>query len=138
MPLASQNQYVTRVAIAVVESDGAYLIGVRGTDSPLPGYHEFPGGKLNHGESPAEGAIRECLEETGVAVEAKETLYECHHDYPHGRIELTFVLCTPTSEGRPAALGHFEWHPAAELSEMKFPEANAPVIALLVSRCAGQ
>ena len=130
----SEPLQVTRVAIAIVESEQAYLVGVRGPDGPLPGYHEFPGGKLHHGESPEEAAVRECEEETGLTVTAGETLYECTHDYPHGRIELTFVLCQPVSTGRPAALGRFEWRTRAELASLKFPEANGPVLALLLSR----
>ncbi|OAI56931.1 hypothetical protein AYO47_08500, partial [Planctomyces sp. SCGC AG-212-M04] len=122
---------MTRVAIAVVESDGAFLVGVRGDDGPLPGYHEFPGGKLNHDESPRAAAVRECEEETGLTVTADETLFECTHDYPHGRIELTFVLCRPVARGRPAALGRFEWRTSSELASLKFPEANAPVVKLL-------
>ncbi|HVJ88130.1 MAG TPA: (deoxy)nucleoside triphosphate pyrophosphohydrolase [Caulifigura sp.] len=125
---------ITRVAIAVVESDGEYLVGVRGPDGPLPGYHEFPGGKLNHGESPRDGAVRECREETGLDVSAFETLYECRHVYPHGQVELTFVLCRPIEEGRPPALGRFEWRTAAELSGLRFPEANGPVLSRIQQR----
>ena len=130
----SEPSRITRVAIAIVESEGAYLVGVRGPEGPLPGYHEFPGGKLNHDESPQDAAVRECEEETGLTVTAGETLYECTHDYPHGRVELTFVLCRPMAKGRPAALGRFEWRTSTELGRLKFPEANAPVVTLLMAR----
>ena len=59
---------VTRIGIAVVESNGKFLIGVRSPDGPLPGFHEFPGGKLHPGETPEACAVRECLEETGLDV----------------------------------------------------------------------
>jgi 8-oxo-dGTP diphosphatase len=130
----SEPPRLTRVAIAIVESEGAYLVGVRGPDGPLSGYHEFPGGKLNHEETPQDAAVRECEEETGLMVTAGETLYECTHDYPHGRVELTFVLCRPVTKGRPAALGRFEWRTASELASLKFPEANRPVLKLLMAR----
>ncbi len=131
-PIATPT--VTRVSIAVVEAEGEYLVGVRGPDGPLPGYHEFPGGKLNHDESPEDGAVRECLEETGLEVVPGETLYQCTHDYPHGRVELAFILCRPTRPGQPPALGRFEWRTAAELADLRFPEANAPVLARLLAR----
>lgn len=130
----SESSSVTRVAVAVVEAEGAYLVGVRGAEGPLPGYHEFPGGKLNHNESPFDGAVRECREETGLDVIAVETLYECRHDYPHGCIELSFILCRPIAEDRPSALGRFEWRMAPELASLKFPEANGPVVRILQSR----
>jgi len=129
-----ESPKVTRVAIAIVEAQGAYLVGVRGPDGPLPGFHEFPGGKLHHGESPAAGAVRECEEETGLTVTAGETIYECTHDYPHARVELSFILCRPVSPGHPPALGRFVWTPAAELGALTFPEANAPVVKLLLGR----
>ena len=135
MPAAIPDN-ITRVAIAVVEAEGEYLVGVRGPDGPLPGYHEFPGGKLNHAESPFDGAVRECREETGLDVTPRETLYECRHDYPHGHVELTFVLCRPDQQGRPAALGRFEWRTAGELSSLRFPEANGPVLQRIRARNA--
>jgi 8-oxo-dGTP pyrophosphatase MutT (NUDIX family) len=55
----------TRIGIAIVEHAGRFLVGVRGDGSPLSGKAEFPGGKCHENESPAECAVRECLEETG-------------------------------------------------------------------------
>ncbi len=123
---------VTRVAIAVVESAGEFLVGVRGPGAPLAGFHEFPGGKLNHDESPEEGAVRECREETGLEVSPAGVIEHLVHDYPHGRVELWFILCRTAVGDRPPALGRFEWTSRDELSALKFPEANAPVIARII------
>ena len=57
----------TLVAIAVVEHDGCFLVGVRPEGKPLAGFAEFPGGKVDHGETPEQAAIRECREESGLA-----------------------------------------------------------------------
>jgi 8-oxo-dGTP diphosphatase len=124
---------VTRIGIAVVESAGKYLIGVRGPEGPLPGYHEFPGGKLHVDESPEACALRECREETGLDVVAVERLSQVRHEYPHGCVELEFFLCRPVAGGHPAASGRFEWVPAADLPRLRFPEANAPVVERLVA-----
>ncbi len=56
------------IAIAVVERDGQFLIGLRPEGESLAGYWEFPGGKLDPGEQAADAARRECLEETGLEV----------------------------------------------------------------------
>jgi mutator protein MutT len=64
-PSASESR--VEIAVAVVEHQGRFLIGKRPDDAALGGYWEFPGGKVEQGESPADAAIRECLEETGVA-----------------------------------------------------------------------
>jgi mutator protein MutT len=124
---------VTRIGIAVVESNGKFLIGVRGPDGPLPGFHEFPGGKLHPGETPEACAVRECLEETGLDVRVAEHLWQCRHEYAHGPVELHFFLCHPAAGGLPHA-GRFEWRPADELPQLNFPEANAAVVKRLTSR----
>lgn len=129
MPLSSRQ----RIGIAVVEHDGCWLVGVRGDSGPLPGYAEFPGGKCRDGESPEECAVRECAEEAGLAVEVVDVLYQCDFDYPHAAVALNFHLCRPRGS---VAERHrqFEWVSATKLRELKFPEANQPVIKLLLNR----
>ncbi|MBL8851047.1 MAG: (deoxy)nucleoside triphosphate pyrophosphohydrolase [Planctomycetaceae bacterium] len=122
-----------RIGIAVVEHDGRYLVGVRGENGPLPGFSEFPGGKCLDGESPEHGAARECAEETGLAVEIVDALYQRDFDYPHARVALHFYLCRPRG---PVAERHqdFHWVSATALRDLKFPPANQPVVELLVNR----
>jgi 8-oxo-dGTP diphosphatase len=125
----------TRIGIAVVEHEGRYLVGTRGPDGPLAGYSEFPGGKCQADETPAATAIRECFEETGLRVEIVELLLELEFDYSHGRVDLRFFLCRPVADSDVTALGaSFTWIPAQWLSERRFPDANAPVIAKLIER----
>jgi mutator protein MutT len=128
----------TRIGIAVVERDGRFLVGIRGDDGPLPGYAEFPGGKCHPGESPAECAIRECREETGLRVDVTQPLLSRQYEYPHGRVDLHFFLCTPARESDFARThARFRWVAAPELSSLKFPPANDEVITRLVDRFAG-
>ena len=122
----------TPIGIAVVEHDGRYLVGTRAADVPLAGFAEFPGGKCRSGEDPADCAGRECLEETGIAVRAERLLLRRQFDYPHGLVDLHFWLCRLLNEADAAAVqGGFRWVPAAELSGLQFPEANAPVVRML-------
>ena len=127
----------TPIGIAVVEYNGHYLIGIRGEESPLSGYAEFPGGKCQPGESPRECALRECREETGLEVEPVELLLNRPFSYSHGRVDLHFWLSRPV-EDRAVSENHqgFLWIPAIELAALKFPEANQPVVDRLLSNQA--
>jgi 8-oxo-dGTP diphosphatase len=124
-----------RVAIAVVEQSGCYLVGTRKPDEVLAGLAEFPGGKCLPGEESAACAIRECREETGVTAVALRPLYTCHHTYAHGSLELEFWLCRPETEldlSKPRGDG-FRWIPAQALKSLHFPAANEPVVRLLAA-----
>lgn len=123
----------TPIGVAVVEHEGRYLVGVRPEGKPLAGDAEFPGGKCAPGEPPADCAVRECLEETGVAVEPVRTLASLAWDYPHGAVALHFVLCRPSS---PAAepFPPFRWTAAAALPALRFPDANAELVRTLAGR----
>jgi 8-oxo-dGTP diphosphatase len=122
------------IGIAVVEHNGAYLVGRRGEGGPLPGYAEFPGGKCLPGEPPADCACRECLEETGLEVVPVKLLCDVRHSYPHGTVHLHFWLCRAARPELIAAehLG-FRWIPTLELPAHRFPEANSGLIALLTA-----
>lgn len=121
-----------RIGIAIVEHDGRFLVGARGETSPLPGLAEFPGGKCHDGETPADCAVRECREETGLDVLPLRVLDQRTHEYPHGTVELHFWLCQPS---QPRELGEshcgFRWVRREDLPSLDFPKANQPVIALL-------
>jgi 8-oxo-dGTP diphosphatase len=126
---------VQRVAIAVVEQDGHYLVGTRKAGGALAGRAEFPGGKCLPGEDGAACAIRECREETGLDVIAVRRLFACRHVYGYGTLDLEFWLCRPKLRGEnsPAAGGGFEWLPVQSLKSLIFPDANRPVIGLLTA-----
>lgn len=120
------------VGIAVVEHRGRYLIGMRPAEGPLGGCAEFPGGKCQPGETPGVCACRECLEETGLEVQAVDLLMHRKFTYPHGTFDLHFWLCRPTPRAVVADQHQgYRWVPATELKSLKFPEANLPLIDVL-------
>jgi 8-oxo-dGTP diphosphatase len=81
---------VLRVAAAVLVRDGKVLLAQRLTGTPYPGYWEFPGGKLEPGESARDAMVRELDEELGIAVTRAVPWLVQHYDYPHARVELNF------------------------------------------------
>jgi mutator protein MutT len=124
-----------RVAVAVVEQEGVFLVGQRPEGVPLAGMWEFPGGKMRAGEEPEDAALRECLEETGLLVEAIGRHSTVVEQYPHGLVEITFVACRPADMlALPRA--PFRWVAAAELGTFSFPGANAALIRQLVAAAA--
>ncbi|MCH9656630.1 MAG: NUDIX domain-containing protein [Planctomycetes bacterium] len=125
-----------QIGIAVVEYQRHFLVGIRDTKSPLPGYHEFPGGKCLTDEPARLCAIRECREETGLEVIAlKELLYQ-EHSYEHADVKLHFWLCQPAhlrEDLLDQNLKGFDWFPVKSLPKLQFPEANRSLIELLLS-----
>jgi len=118
-----------RVGIGLIESDGRYLIRKRPPlpGSPMPGLWEFPGGKCEPGESPEQAVVRECREETGLAVAVLGLRQSRAYHYPHGLVELNYFDCEPES---PVAEpdGGFVWVAPRDLLGLEFPPANAPIL----------
>ncbi|HUY88392.1 MAG TPA: (deoxy)nucleoside triphosphate pyrophosphohydrolase [Pirellulales bacterium] len=122
----------TRIAIAVVEHDGRYLIGRRPEGVPLAGLWEFPGGKVQTGETARQAAARECLEESGLEVAVGEAYPAVVHRYSHGQVALEFFACRPL-DPRQTPKPPFRWVPADELGQYQFPEANGGLVDYLKS-----
>ena len=84
-----------RVVAAVVRDGAKLLLTQRPPGGPLGLQWEFPGGKLEPGESPEAALVRELREELGVGASAHETLAVNSHDYAHGvRVDVIFIRCT--------------------------------------------
>lgn len=123
----------TPIAIAVVEQDGRFLIGVRPKGVALAGLWEFPGGKVQPGETPADAARRECFEETGLDTEVGEPYPEVVHPYDHDRVRLHFFACRPV-DAEQTPLAPFRWVARADLGSFQFPAANGALIEFLMTR----
>jgi 8-oxo-dGTP diphosphatase len=105
-----------RVAAAVVWRGGRLLLTQR-PPGPLGLQWEFPGGKIEPGESPEQALVREIHEELGVHARAGEILSVETHDYPHGlEVEIAFVRCELDSEDLEPGAGIHDlrwWEPEA-------------------------
>ncbi len=83
---------VTLVACGVLmKEDGTFLMGSRPEGKPYAGYWEFPGGKLEFGESVHQALAREMREELGLQVLDSAPWVTLEHDYPHAYVRLHFV-----------------------------------------------
>ena len=126
-----------QVGIGLIERGGSFLIRQRPATpgSPMPGFWEFPGGKVEPGETPAVATARECREEVGFDVEVGRLDRTFAHDYPHGLVELFYFHAHATDPAaEPGPESGFRWVRAADLPGYTFPPANDSLIADLARR----
>ena len=126
----------TRIGIGLIGRGGSFLIRRRPAvpGSPMPGVWEFPGGKLEPGETPQQATARECREETGLAVIIDRLDRRNVFDYPHGLVELHYYHARPLDPAaEPDAATGFRWVRASELPAYTFPPANDELIADLAA-----
>jgi 8-oxo-dGTP diphosphatase len=130
---------MTTVVAAIIAKDSRLLICQRRRDKTFPLKWEFPGGKVEAGESETEALTREILEELGVRIEVGREVYRTQYRYAElsAAIELVFYLAKVTSElSAFDASGVFEkiaWEAPAELSKYEFLAANAELIARIAN-----
>jgi 8-oxo-dGTP diphosphatase len=123
------NEPVIRVTCAIIEREGLVLAAQRSELMDMPLKWEFPGGKLEEGEDPAECLVREIREELGVEVAILRSLPPVLHDYQSWTIELLPFVCGITA-GRITLHEHKAviWKAPEELLELDWPAADIPVI----------
>jgi mutator protein MutT len=129
----------TPIAIAVVEHENQFLIGQRPAGIDLAGYWEFPGGKIEAGETAEQAAVRECWEETGLYVEPQGVYLQHVESYAYGTVALHFISCGLTARSirdgvAAAASSRFRWVDRQELLRYTFPAGNRKLLELLTGR----
>ena len=121
------------VAVGVVfRADGAVLLGQRPAGKPYAGWWEFPGGKVEAGETVAQALARELHEELGIEVGASQPWVVREFDYPHARVRLHFRRVTEFRGEPHAREGQaFAWLDPAAIDVAPLLPATVPVIAWL-------
>ena len=122
-----------QVVAAVIEVDGKVLCMQRGQSRYPYTSHmwEFPGGKIEPGETPQEALHRELIEEMDFDVEVHEHLATVTHDYPDFTITLAAYRCTAsTTAFTMREHAACRWLPWDEITSLPWCEADARLIAL--------
>ena len=120
------------VCAVIARSDGRFLAARVPPHKRLGGLWEFPGGKIEAGESPETALRREIREELGVGIDPGRPLAVVDHDYGDFRIRLHPILAR-LADGEPTAAEHPEliWVNLDEAAALEWAPADQPVLAKL-------
>jgi 8-oxo-dGTP diphosphatase len=114
-----------RVVAAVIEKDGRYLITQRRTSAVLPLMWEFPGGKVEPGESDKDALYREVRHRLGVEIEVRELMNYVSHTYEKYTVDLYLYACIlPEGEPEPRNVNAFKWVTSSEFDSVTFTPAD--------------
>jgi 8-oxo-dGTP diphosphatase len=118
------------VAAALIVRDGEVLIGQRRTDQPMASLWEFPGGKIEPGESPQQALARELTEELGIQAEVGPAVTRIRHHYRRGgAVDLQFFAVRVfTGEIENQIYQQVRWVKLAELTDYEFLAADRGLI----------
>lgn len=127
-----------KVAVAIIfDQEQRVLITRRPLHAAHGGMWEFPGGKLEANEQPAQALIREIREEVGIDVLEHRFLGEITHSYGTKVVSL-LVFTIVSYEGKPSCRESqlaLQWVNIDELDDYQFPEANIRIIELIKKDC---
>ena len=135
-PLGHGRPILTVVAAALIDADGRVLVAQRPVGKHLAGQWEFPGGKIEPGETPEIALVRELAEELAI-----DTATSClapagfaSHPYPDFHLVLLLFACrkwTGTPRGRDGQA--IAWHRPNALFALDMPPADRPLLGLLAT-----
>lgn len=120
---------VIHVAVGVILRDQHILLALRSSKQHQGGKWEFPGGKVEAGETVQQALSRELQEEVAIQVSESSAFMQLQYAYPEKTVLLDIHLVTRFSgephgrEGQP-----LRWASVAELSQLDFPDANQPIV----------
>ncbi len=124
---------MTRVSAAIIKNkDKEILICQRGPGGSCQFLWEFPGGKIEEGETPEECLVRECKEELDIGISVQKLFAHTTHSYPERDIEFLFFNAS-LKNGIPTPSVHdsIKWVSPCELKLYEFCPADVPVVKKL-------
>lgn len=133
-PKASTKISKIHVCAAVIFKKGNVYIQKRKADGLMGGLWEFPGGKMESGETEEECLRREIKEELGLGIRISEKILTHSHSYTRFRVTLHVFQChIHSGKFSPTACDGWKWVKPRELDQFPFPAANVKIIQLLNS-----
>ncbi len=134
MPTTEASPIILVVACALVDTDRRILMAQRPAGKSMAGLWEYPGGKVEHGETPEEALIRELKEELSINVSASclAPLSFASHRYEAFHLLMPLYVCRKW-EGfvAPAEGQKIGWFSLTELAQLDMPPADVPLTAMI-------
>ena len=132
--MANEAQPLIRLVAAVIEREGRYLITQRRSAAVLPGLWEFPGGRVEEGESDEQALKRELHERLGTDVEVKARMAHRIHHYNGYSVDLNLyqAVILPGQEAQALRVAEVRWVPSNEFEKYPFPAADQATTDLLL------
>jgi 8-oxo-dGTP diphosphatase len=118
------SQRIVRVVAAVIESGGRYLVTQRRATAVLPNLWEFPGGKVEAGETDETALRREIRERLDADVTVSQMISFVRHPYERYTVDLHLYECELCSDLRPRAVQDFRWIRSDEFDDFEFTPAD--------------
>ncbi len=122
------------VAVALIDVDGRVLLAQRPAGKPMAGLWEFPGGKVDAGETPEGALIRELAEELGIDVAASclSPFAFASHGYADFHLRMPLYVCRKWQGNvTPREGQQVTWVRPARLADYAMPPADKPLVAML-------
>jgi 8-oxo-dGTP diphosphatase len=122
-------------ACALIDADGRVLLAQRPEGKSLAGFWEFPGGKVEPGETPEETVIRELAEEVGIVTQTTclAPLTFASHSYETFHLLMPLFVCRRfTGSAVPREGQTLKWVRPRQMRDFPMPPADAPLIPFLV------
>lgn len=132
--MEKKNIRQVRVVAAVIEREGKYLITQRRSSAVLGGLWEFPGGKVETGETDEAALKREVRERVGTEVNIGKLFAHRLHEYSDYAVNLNLYQATlaPGQEPRSARVADHRWVPSGDFDQYPFPAADQATMDLLL------
>ena len=121
---------IIKVVAAILQKEDKILIARKKEGKPLAGYFEFPGGKIEKGETPEESLARELMEEMNIKIDVKEYVGESIYDYGNGIVISLLGYISEIIDGEIKLSDHdrYEWVTLEEINNYKIAPADIPLI----------
>jgi len=131
--MAESDKPKIRVVAAVIEREDKYLITQRMPRAVMPLLWEFPGGKVEPGETDAVALSRELAEEMAIAVHVGDELFSVVKEYERYVIDFHVYLCELLSEEiQKIGVHDYRWVTSDELEDYPFPAADQETVEALL------
>ncbi len=123
------------VAAGIIQRDGGEVLAIQRGYGNMDGLWEFPGGKVENGETPAQACERELLEELQVRVTGLQDFYTLEYDYPSFHLSMNCFFCRlAEGEGEPQRSDRqreLRWVPKQSLATLEWMPADIELVELL-------